>query len=264
MGALAAYLLLGAFAGTLAGLLGVGGGLVIVPVLAVVFARAGLDAGLIMHMAIGTSLATIIATSVSSTYAHHRRGAVLWAAFLSLVPGIILGAWLGAGIAHGLSTAALGAVFGVFELLVAAQMAFGLRPAPHRQLPGPVGTTVAGGIIGTVSAIVGIGGGTLTVPFLSWCNVPIRNAVATSAACGLPIAVAGMIGYVVAGWGAADLPAWSTGYIYWPAFAGIVATSLLFAPLGAKLAHTVPTGVLKRIFALFLAGLGLYMLFFRG
>lgn len=254
------YMLLGAFAGTVAGLLGVGGGLIIVPALAVVFERTGMAPGGLMHVAIGTSLATIVVTSISSTYAHHRHGAVLWPVWLRLVPGIILGAWLGAGVADRLSTEALRGVFGVFELVVAAQMGLSLRVAPHRRLPGATGMGVAGSVIGAVSAVVGIGGGTLTVPFLTWCNVGIRNAVATSAACGLPIAVAGALGYVAAGWDAPELPALTTGYLYWPALGGIAVTSLLFAPLGARLAHRLPTHVLKRGFALFLAALGVYML----
>jgi hypothetical protein len=151
-------------------------------------------------------------------------------------------------------------IFGVFELLVAAQIGFGIKTAPHRQLPGRVGMSTTGGVIGVVSAIVGIGGGTLTVPFLVWCNVGIRQAVATSAACGLPIAIAGTIGFIAAGWNASALPAGSSGYVYWPAFAGIAATSVLFAPLGARLAHTLPADKLKRFFALFLAALGVLIL----
>ncbi len=256
------YIALGAFAGVLAGLFGVGGGLVIVPVLAWLFLHQGMNPEVIMHLAIGTSLATIVFTSISSVYAHHRRGAVQWQAFAQLAPGIVLGAWLGAVIADNMPSTNLRVIFGVFELLVASQMGFGLKVSPHRTLPGRVGMGIAGGVIGTISAIVGIGGGTMTVPFLQWCNVEMRKAVATSAACGLPIAVAGALGFVVSGWNEMGLPALSSGYLYWPALGGVVAASVLFAPLGARLAHALPAAQLKRWFALFLAFLGIRMLFF--
>jgi uncharacterized membrane protein YfcA len=151
-------------------------------------------------------------------------------------------------------------VFSLFVLLVAAQMGFGAKPAPHRDLPGTAGMLTAGGVIGFVSAIVGIGGGSLTVPFLNWCNTSIRHAVATSAACGLPIAIAGALGFVVNGWNRADLPSWSGGYVYGPALLGIAAASMLSAPWGARLAHTLPTEVLKKVFAGFLAIVGVKML----
>jgi uncharacterized membrane protein YfcA len=253
------YLALGAFAGTLAGLFGVGGGLVIVPVLVAIFRAHQLPPEVIVHLAIGTSLATIAITSLSSVYAHHRHGAVLWPVFTRLTPGIIVGALLGAVIADSLSGFALKRVFGVFELLVAAQLAFGRTPAAHRTLPGPVGSGVAGVMIGTVSAVMGIGGGTLTVPFLAWCNVHLRNAVATAAACGLPIAVAGAAGFMVTGWHATAVP-YASGYVYWPAFGGIVLASVVFAPVGARLTHRLPVATLRRFFAVFLAGLGIRML----
>jgi uncharacterized membrane protein YfcA len=139
-------------------------------------------------------------------------------------------------------------------------MGFGAKPAPHREPPGAVGMAAAGGIIGAVSAIVGIGGGSLTVPFLTWCNIAIRQAVATSAACGLPIALAGALGFIVTGLNASNLPAWSLGYVYGPALLGITVTSMLSAPLGARLAHTLPTGMLKKVFAVFLAVIGARML----
>jgi len=254
------YLALGAFAGVMAGLLGVGGGLIIVPALAWIFHLQGVAEAVIMHLAIGTSLATIVVTSISSVRAHHRLGAVLWPVFWRLTPGIVAGAWLGAAIADALPSAALRVVFGVFVLLVAAQLGFGAKPAPHRTLPGAAGMFAAGGVIGLVSAIVGIGGGSLTVPWLTWCNTSIRNAVATSAACGLPIALAGAAGFIVTGWDQAGLPPWSLGYIYGPAMAGVAVASMLFAPLGARLAHTLPTIALKRVFAGFLALVGIKML----
>ncbi|MCW8959288.1 MAG: sulfite exporter TauE/SafE family protein [Gammaproteobacteria bacterium] len=255
-----AYGGLGAFAGLLAGLFGVGGGLVIVPVLALLFAAAGIADEVLMHLAIGTSLATIVFTSISSVWAHQRRGAVRWEVVWQLTPGIVLGAWLGAALAERLSGDYLRYVFGLFELSVALQMGLNLRASPHRSLPGRAGMGLAGGVIGSVSAIVGIGGGTMTVPFLQWCNVPMRQAVATSAACGLPIAVAGATGFLFSGWENSHLPPLSSGYLYWPAFAGIVVASVLFAPLGARLAHTIPAVQLKRFFALFLALLGVRML----
>ncbi len=252
--------LLGIFAGLVAGMLGVGGGLIIVPVLALLFAGAKFPEARIMQLAVGTSLATIVFTSISSVRAHHRHGAVLWPVFWRLTPGIVIGAWLGAAIADALPSDRLRLFFGWFELYVAVQMALDIRPRPHRRLPGREGMTLAGGIIGLVSAIVGIGGGTLTVPFLVWSNVDMRKAVATSAACGLPIALAGSIGFLVAGWGETDLPAGSFGYVYLPALAAIVVTSVLFAPLGARLAHRLPVKTLKRIFALLLFALAGKML----
>ncbi len=258
--ALPVYLAVGAFAGLLAGLFGVGGGLVIVPVLALVFDAQGVDSGVLMHLAVGTSLATIVFTSLSSVHAHHRRGAVLWRQFARLLPGIVIGAWLGSAIADLLPGDSLRRIFGIFELLVAVQMGLALRPAPHRELPGLPGMSVAGTVIGAVSAIVGIGGGTLTVPFLTWCNVAMRQAVATSAACGLPIALAGAIGFLTVGWGDPRLPERATGFVYWPAWAGIVAASVFLAPLGARIAHALPGDRLKRGFALFLAVLGIRML----
>lgn len=254
------YLALGAFAGVMAGLLGVGGGLIIVPVLAWIFRSQSMNEAIIMHLAIGTSLATIVVTSISSVRAHHRRGAVLWPTFWRLTPGIVLGAWLGAAVADVLSSVALQKVFAVFVLLMSAQMGFGAKPAPHRNLPGTAGMLGVGGVVGAVSAIVGIGGGSLTVPFLSWCNIAIRQAVATSAACGLPIALAGSIGFIVTGLNAPNRPDWSLGYVYGPAFAGVAVISMLFAPLGAKFAHSLPTEMLKKVFAIFLAIIGIKLL----
>ncbi|QQS55903.1 MAG: sulfite exporter TauE/SafE family protein [Candidatus Competibacteraceae bacterium] len=254
------YLTLGLFAGVMAGLLGVGGGLIIVPALAWIFHHQQVSDAITMHLAIGTSLATIVVTSISSVRAHHRRGAVLWPIFWRLTPGIVVGAWLGAAIADALPSAVLSKVFAVFVLTVAAQMGFGAKPAPHRDLPGTAGMLSAGGVIGAVSAIVGIGGGSLTVPFLTWCNTAIRQAVATSSACGLPIALAGTLGFIVTGLNAAGRPDWSLGYIYGPALVGITLTSMLSAPLGAKLAHTLPTDVLKKVFAVFLTLVGVKML----
>ena len=254
------YLLLGAFAGLVAGLLGVGGGLIIVPVLVFIFTGQGVAEHLIVHLAVGTSLATIVFTSISSVRAHHQHGAVLWPVFWQLTPGIVIGAWLGALFADVLASDQLRRFFGVFELLVAIQMTFNVKPRPHRQLPGRAGMVGAGSVIGAISAIVGIGGGTMTVPFLVWCNVAMRKAVATSSACGLPIAVAGATGFIVTGWNAVELPAYSSGYVYWPAFAGIEIASILSAPLGARLAHRLPAAQLKRIFAVLLYILGLRML----
>lgn len=254
------YLLLGAFAGTLAGLLGVGGGLVMVPVLVFIFQGQAMHGPVIMHMAIGTSLAIIMLTSLASIRAHHQRGAVLWPVCWRLTPGIVLGALSGAVVADALPDGVLKPLFGVFELLVALQMWLGVKPSAQRDMPGWSGMGFTGWVIGAVSAIVGIGGGTLTVPFLTWCRVGIHNAVATSAACGLPIAVAGTLGFIVTGWGKAGLPDMSSGYIYWPAFGAVAVASVLFAPLGAKLAHALPAGKLKKFFAVFLALLGVRML----
>jgi len=240
------FLLLGVFAGLVAGLLGAGGGLIIVPVLAFVFHKQGFSSGLVMHLAIGTSLATIIFSSISSMRAHHRHGAILWPVFRKLLPGIGLGALAGAFLAKLLSTQFLNNFFAVFELMVAVQMAINLRPKSARQLPQSIGILFVGGITGVVSSIVGVGGGTMVVPFLVWCNVAMRNAVATSSACVLPLAIAGTLGFVMGGWKNIDLPDYSFGFIYLPALLGVIITSVLFAPVGARLAHRLPAVVLKK------------------
>jgi hypothetical protein len=254
------YLLLGVFAGIVAGLFGVGGGLVIVPVLSILFQARGVDAAAYVHLAVGTSLATIVVTSVASMRTHHEHGAVRWELFRQLVPGIVIGALIGAVIADFLPTSALRIIFGVFELAVALQIGFNLMASAHRRLPAPRHMPAVGSIIGMVSSVVGIGGGTLTVPFLIWCNVSIRQAVATSSACGLPISLAGAAGFVAIGWNATSLPPGSTGFLYWPAFFGIAVASIFSAPIGARWAHRLPVDVLRRVFAGFLAILGIRML----
>ena len=254
------YLLLGSFAGLVAGLLGVGGGLIIVPVLSWLFVQQGINSSVVVHLAVGTSLATIIFTSISSVRAHHKHGAVQWPVFFNITPGIIIGALLGAAIARYMPSKVLSGFFGIFEILVAIQMAFSIKPHASRSLPVRWVVSSVGVVIGGISAIVGIGGGTMTVPYLAWCNVEMRKAVATSAAVGLPIAISGAIGFTLAGWNNPDIPASSWGFVVPEAFTGIVVASVLFAPLGAWLAHRIPALILKKIFALFLLLLGIKML----
>lgn len=250
---LALYLVVGAVAGVLAGLLGVGGGLVIVPILNMTFALQGVNAETIQHLALGTSLASIMFTSASSAKAHNARGAVLWQpVVLPITPGIIVGTLLGSWVAAGLSSTFLKSFFVCFLYWVAVQMFLNLKPKPSRELPHFTGMFGMGSLIGIVSSFVGIGGGTLSVPFMSWCNVPLHKAIGTSAVIGFPIAVAGTFGYILTGLNDVALPEYSLGYVYLPALVGIATASMLTAPLGARLAHSLPVGRLKRIFALLL------------
>jgi uncharacterized membrane protein YfcA len=256
------YIGVGAVAGLLAGLLGVGGGIVIVPMLNFVFHWLGMPEAHIQHLALGTSLATIIFTSASSLRAHHRRGAVLWRVVLTIAPGIFLGTFLGAQVAVHLSKRFLTGFFVLFLGYVSAQMLLDIKPRPARRMPELPGMLGAGGVIGGVSSLVGIGGGTLSVPFLSWCNVPLHTCIGTSAAIGFPIAVAGALGYVFAGQGAA-LPGPAEGYlgfVYLPALIGVAAASVLTAPLGVSLSHSLLVGRLKAIFACLLLTTALQML----
>ena len=251
---------MGAIAGVLAGLLGIGGGIVIVPVLALVLTGQGASVHVVMQVAIGTSLATIVTTALSSIRAHQKRNAIDWQVFRRITPGVMIGAVIGAIIADAIPGTTLRIVFAFFMLFVATQMAYDRTPAPHRQLPQRRGMLVAGTLIGTVASMMGIGGGSMSVPFLTWCNMQVRNAVATSAAIGLPIAIAGAISFIVTGWGHPELPPWSFGYVNLPAYAGIVVASTLFAPLGAALAHRLAPRTIKRIFAVFLVVLAVKML----
>lgn len=246
---LVGYLVLGAVAGFFAGLLGVGGGAIMVPVLALMFAAQGFSDAHLMHLALGTSMAAIVFTSISSLRAHHQHGAVQWPIVRTITPGILLGTFAGAQLASIIPTRPLAIFFTVFMSYVAFQMLANIKPKPSRQLPGPVGMFAVGGGIGSVSALVAIGGGSLSVPFMTWCNVKMHHAIGTSAAIGLPIALAGTAGYLVGGAGTIGLPTGSFGYIYLPALLACVAMSILTAPLGAKAAHKLPVATLKKIFA---------------
>jgi uncharacterized membrane protein YfcA len=254
------YLLLGAVAGFCAGLFGIGGGLVIVPALVYLLQTQVPTGAPLMHLAVGTSLAAIIPTASSSLYAHHRRGAVAWPLVRRLAPGIVAGTAGGAVVADFIGNDALRAVFAVFLFAAALHLAIGAAPTGRRDLPGRVGMAAAGIVIGAVSALVGIGGGTLTTPFLAWCRVELRRAIATSAACGLPIALTGTAAYLIAGLGESGLPAGSSGYVHWPAALAIAATSIFAAPLGARLTHALPVTLLRRLFALLLAGVAVRLL----
>ncbi|EDY85503.1 membrane protein [gamma proteobacterium HTCC5015] len=255
-----AFLLTGVFSGTVAGLLGVGGGLIIVPIIVAILHAQGLAVDYAIKIAVATSLAIIIPTSLSSARAHHRSGALRWPLFWQLLPGIIAGTVLGGFIVDAMPELWLRLFFSVGCWAVGLKMLLGAQPKPHRQLPASLGMSVAGSIIGAISAMLGIGGGSLTVPFLHWCNVNMREAVATSSACGLPIAVAGAITLALTGLDLEALPQYSLGYIYLPAFLGIATTAILMAPVGAKLAHRLPIPVLKKCLALFLLVAGTRML----
>jgi uncharacterized protein len=255
-----AYLAIGATVGFLAGLLGIGGGMIMVPMLFFVFSAKGFPAQHIMHLSLATSMATIVLTSLSSVRAHHRHGAVDWPVARAMAPGIVAGA-LGAALVAGfIPTRPLAIFFTAFMFYAAAQMFIEVKPKPSRQLPGAAGLFGAGAMIGGVSSVLAAGGAFLSIPFLARCNVPLKRAIGTAAANGFPIAVAGTAGYVLNGLRVPALPDGSLGFVYLPALAIIVAASMPAAPLGAKLAHRLPVKRLRIVFALMLFALALRML----
>ena len=231
----------------------------IIPVLTIVFAREHFPPEHLIHMAVATSMATIAFTSLSSMRAHHRRGAVLWPIVWGLAPGIMLGSLVGPLIVSRMSPAVLAAAFGVFATTSSVQMLLDLRPKVARSLPGPLGLFGVGSGIGVVSSMVGAGGAFISVPFMTACSVRIHNAVATSAALGFPIAVAGTAGFIIAGLRQSGLPPYSLGYVYVPGVAAIVVSSMLVAPLGVRLAHRWPVAKLRRAFACLLILIAAYM-----
>lgn len=255
------YLAAGVLVGLTSGLFGIGGGLIVVPALLPVFAHQGLSTDVAVHLAIGSSMATIILTGLASARAHWQLGNILPDILPALIAGLVAGSLLGAQLAAAIPGDALRAVFSVFVLLMALRMVFARQPQAHRSLPARPVVALVGGVIGVLSALVGIGGGSLVVPFLAWCGVRMRNAVGTSAAAGMAIAIAGTVGFMLAGTGDDTLPAWSTGYIYWPAVGGITLASTLFAPIGARLATRLPGHILRLGFAAFLVVVGLRLLF---
>lgn len=254
-------LVLGAAVGFAAGLLGIGGGMLLVPFMTMILTAKAFPKEYIVHMAIATSLATIMFTSISSVRAHHARGAVRWDIVKLLVPGILIGSWFGPWIGAQMNSSTLALSFAVFVAFSATQMLLDKKPAPSRDLPGAPGMLGAGGAIGTLAGLVGAGGGFISVPFMTWCNVKIHNAVATSAALGFPIALAGTLSNIYFGTQEQGLPAGSLGFIYIPALLVISLASVTTAPLGAKTAHNLPVKTLKKIFALVLFALAAYMFY---
>ncbi len=255
------FLCCGAFAGVLAGLLGVGGGLVIVPILVYVFPLLDVAPEYIHHLALGTSLATIMVTSLSSSRAHYKKGAVNVDLLKKITPGILVGTFCGGIIASYIPILTLKSIFVCFVYFVSLQMFMEIKPKASRHLPGAVGTAAVGSGIGLISSFVGIGGGTVTVPFASYCNEPMHRAIGTSAAVGFPIAVSGTLGYIYAGWGLENLPFSAIGYVHGIAFLGIACASFFTAPLGVKLSHALPVATLKRFFAGFLFVIASKMLY---
>jgi len=252
---------LGLVAGFLAGLLGIGGGMLLVPMLTYLLGRQQVSPDLAVKMAIATSMATIVFTSLSSVRAHQRHGAVRWDIVLRLAPGIAFGGLLASlGAFSLLKGTWLAILFSLFVGFSAVRMWADRKPSPTRQMPHAAGQLVAGGVIGFLSGLVGAGGGFVSVPFMVWCNVAIHSAVATSAALGFPIAIVNVLGYVLSGLSVAGRPALSFGYIWLPALVCVAACSVLTAPLGARAAHQLPVAQLKRIFASLLLGLATYML----
>lgn len=253
------FLLIGLLAGYLAGFLGIGGGFVVVPALTWLLLKDPAMAPFAIHMAVATSLATMLLTSLSSIAAHHRKKAIRWQLVRDLAPGLIVGAVLGAFLADYLEAEILVRIVGVFAVLAGLQLVLARKPRGEKPLPGQPGVSLAGMVIGGVSSLIGIGGGALTGPWQMWHGIRAQNAVATSAACGYPIAVAGTFAFIFLGAGA-ELPEGALGYIHLPAFAGIAVASAVAAPLGAATVHRLPPALVKRLFGIFLLLVGARML----
>jgi uncharacterized membrane protein YfcA len=257
-----AYPLLGMFAGFIAGLFGIGGGLTLVPLLVMLFSAQGFPQEQIMHLALGTAMGTIVFTSIGSMRAHHRHGAVRWDIVKSLAPGMVLGTLASSSLLVGrIQTKPLAIAFAIAVCYATFQMIADFTPKSHRTLPGPLGLFLVGLGVGVIASLVAAGGGFIIIPFLLMCNVVIYQALGTSSALGFPIAVAGSIGYLIAGWGAPNLPPYALSFIYLPALIGIAVFSMTFAPLGAKVTHSLPVKPLKRLFGGFLALLAIKMVY---
>lgn len=255
------FLLLGTFVGFMAGLLGIGGGGIMVPILTTIFLALGVSLDNVVHLALGTSMAAIIITSLSSLRTHHAMNAVSWLIVRQMVPGILIGTFLATFIAPHVSSLYLAIFFSLFMFFVAIQLLIGAQPKPSRKIQGQANVILAGSGIGSISALVSIGGGSLTVPYLLWHNITLKHAIGTSAAIGFPLSIAGTLGYVINGWESNINQDFTFGFVYLPAVILISATSYFTAPYGAKCAHKLPIMTVKKIFSVLLILLSLKMLF---
>jgi hypothetical protein len=251
----------GVIAGLIAGLFGVGGGLIIVPILMTVFSWQGMSADIAIHVAIGTSLMTIAVTSLSSMRAHHHYGTTQWPLVIRLAPGLVVGSLAGAVVATSLPSQLLQRVFALFAVLMAVRLWLPSPPRVSDRLMGALAMRSYGVLTGLISAMVGIGGGTLIVPYLVMAGQSMQKAVGTAAACGFPIAISGVVGFIWMGTQVHEVHAeWQTGFVHWQAFIGVVMTSVFMAPLGAKLARSLSHQLLQRLFSFILLGIGLVLL----
>ncbi|CAA0079807.1 Uncharacterised protein [BD1-7 clade bacterium] len=255
------FLVMGTVAGLIAGMFGVGGGVIIVPALVYVFSLQGISADVLTHLAVGSSLAVITVTAISSVLAHHRNGFVQWHVFRVMLPGLVFGVVGGVMVAVNIPGHILQWTMGCFLIVVALQMRLALVPTREEgNLPGAPVLLGGAGVTGIISALFGVGGGTITVPFLTFFGMRMQQAVATSAACGLPLAVFGATSNIVAGWQTPGLPDYALGYVYLPAVIGIAVASAPAAKVGAQIAKNLSDTKLKRIFAIFLAMIGASMI----
>ena len=257
---IAAFLALGTVVGFLAGLLGIGGGMTMVPLLTFVFTRQGLPPEHVVQIAIATATATILFTSTASVREHQRHHAILWSVVAGMAPGLIIGSLVGPLIVGAMSTPVVSGFFAVFVAAAATNIWIDRQPKPTHRLPGRGGLIAVGAVISVISSMVGAGGAFLTVPFMAACNVPTRNCVATAAAIGLPVAATATAGFIIAGLRETGLPPHTIGYVHVPALLVIVAASIVSAPFGARAAHRWPVKMLKRVFAIVLYALAAYML----
>ena len=255
-----AFLVLGLVVGFMAGLLGIGGGGIMVPVLTSIFLAQGVPVEQVVHMALGTSMASIVFTSFSSMRAHHKKGAVMWNVVKYMAGGVVIGTFAATFLATYMKSVHLAIFFAIFMAYVSIQMAIDKKPKPSRELSAPSSLFGAGSLIGIVSALVSIGGGSLSVPYLVWQNVDLKKAIATSAAIGFPLSIAGTVGYMINGMIHASSSEMMLGFVYLPGVVLISIVSYFTAPLGARMAHTLPVGKLKKIFALLLMTLSIKML----
>ena len=255
-----AYAVCGAVIGFLAGLLGIGGGMTLVPILAALYVAQSFTPDHTVHLALGTAMASIVFTSTASVREHHRHAAVDWDVVKKMVPGMLLGALLATITSGWIPQRALAIAFAVIVYAGATQIFLGTKPGAHASMPGPLAVFGVGTIIGVIAGLVSAGGTFLTVPFMLFCGVRMHTAIGTGAAIGIPVAVIGTVGYIISGWRVENLPPWSLGFVYLPALALLVAASIVTAPMGARYAHKLPVHTLRRVFALLLYALATKMI----